>query len=90
MVTAFQAQEAHGKEMVLTFCIQKRYGKSMVIVFLMVWPYGEKVVTNLAVMTIENNSFKLLERAPGVTVEEIKAATEGNLIVEGDIPEMQF
>ena len=50
----------------------------------------KKVVTNLAVMTIENNSFKLLERAPGVTVEEIKAATEGNLIVEGDIPEMQF
>jgi 3-oxoacid CoA-transferase subunit B len=50
----------------------------------------KKVVTNLAVMTIENNSFKLLERAPGVTVEEIKAATEGNLIVEGVIPEMQF
>jgi len=50
----------------------------------------KKVVTNLAVMAIENNSFKLLERAPGVTVEEIKAATEGNLIVEGNIPEMQF
>jgi len=50
----------------------------------------KKVVTNLAVMAIENNSFKLLERAPGVTVEEIKAATEGNLIVEGTIPEMQF
>lgn len=50
----------------------------------------KKVVTNLAVLAIENNSFKLLERAPGVTVEEIKAATEGNLIVEGTIPEMQF
>jgi len=50
----------------------------------------KKVVTNLAVMAIENNSFKLLERAPGVTVEEIKTATEGDLIVEGTIPEMQF
>ena len=50
----------------------------------------KKVVTNLAVMAIENNSFKLLERAPGVTVEEIMTATEGDLIVEGTIPEMQF
>jgi len=50
----------------------------------------KKVVTNLAVMVIEDNCFKLLERAPGVSVEEIKAATEGDLIVEGNIPEMQF
>ena len=50
----------------------------------------KKVVTNLAVMVIEDNCFKLLERAPGVSVEEIKAATEGDLIVEGTIPEMQF
>ena len=50
----------------------------------------KKVVTNLAVMTIENNKFRLLERAPGVSVEEIQAATEGDLIVEGEIPEMTF
>jgi len=50
----------------------------------------KKVVTNLAVLAIENNSFRLLERAPGVTVEEIITATEGELIVEGTIPEMQF
>lgn len=50
----------------------------------------KKVVTNLAVMAIENGSFKLLERAPGVSVEDIQAATEGDLVVEGDIPEMQF
>jgi len=50
----------------------------------------KKVVTNLAVMAIENGSFKLLERAPGVTIEEIEAATEGTLVVEGDIPEMTF
>ncbi len=48
----------------------------------------KKVVTNLAVMEIENGSFKLLECAPGVSVEEIVAATEGNLIVDGEIPEM--
>lgn len=50
----------------------------------------KKVVTNLAVMVIEDNCFKLLERAPGVSVEEIKEATEGDLIVEGTVPEMQF
>jgi 3-oxoacid CoA-transferase subunit B len=49
-----------------------------------------KVVTNLAVMEIAENGFKLLERAPGVTVEEIQAATEGRLIVEGEIPEMKL
>jgi len=49
-----------------------------------------KVVTNLAVIEIAENGFKLLERAPGVTVEEIQAATEGRLIVEGEIPEMKL
>ena len=50
----------------------------------------KKIVSNLAVIEIADGSFKLLERAPGVSVEEIKKATEGNLIVEGDIPEMKF
>ncbi|MDP3312938.1 CoA transferase subunit B [Lutibacter sp.] len=50
----------------------------------------KKVVSNLAVLEIKNNAFYLLERAPGVSVEEIKAATEGTLIIEGDIPEMKF
>ena len=49
-----------------------------------------KVVTNLAVLEVKNREFHLLERAPGVTVEEIKAATEGTLIVNGDIPEMDI
>lgn len=49
-----------------------------------------KVVSNLAVLEITGAGFKLLERAPGVSVEEIKAATEGTLIIEGEIPEMQF
>jgi 3-oxoacid CoA-transferase subunit B len=48
----------------------------------------KKVVTELAVLEIVPEGFKLLERAPGVTVEDIKKATEGNLIIEGEIPEM--
>lgn len=50
----------------------------------------KKIVSDLAVLEICNNQFKLLERAPGVSVEEIKQKTAGKLIVEGDIPEMQF
>lgn len=50
----------------------------------------KKVVTDLCVMSIENGSFKLLERAPGISVEQIQAATEGDLIIEGKIPEMVF
>jgi 3-oxoacid CoA-transferase subunit B len=47
-------------------------------------------VTNLAVFEIKNNQFYLLERAPGVSVEEIKNATEGTLVIEGEIPEMNL
>ena len=47
-----------------------------------------KVVTNMAVLEIRNNQFYLLERAPGVSIEEIKNATEGTLIIEGDVPVM--
>ncbi|WP_372918392.1 CoA transferase subunit B [Salegentibacter sp.] len=49
-----------------------------------------RIVTNLAVIEVTEDGFKLLERAPGVSVEEIKKATEGKLIVEGEIPEMQL
>ncbi len=48
----------------------------------------KKIVTNLAVLEVTPQGFKLLERAPGVSVEEIAQATEGNLIMEGEIPEM--
>ncbi|MGZ5188142.1 MAG: CoA transferase subunit B [Kaistella sp.] len=50
----------------------------------------KKVVTELAVMDVTPNGFKLLERAPGVSVEDIIKATEADLIIEGEIPEMQF
>ena len=48
----------------------------------------KKVVTDLGVFDITPDGFKLLERAPGVSVEEIKAKTEGRLEVQGEIPEM--
>ena len=50
----------------------------------------KKIVTELAVLDVNIDGFKLLERAPGVTVEEIKTKTAGKLIINGDIPEMQF
>ncbi len=51
----------------------------------------KKIVTELAVIeVISGKGFKLLERAPGVSVEEIVKATEGKLIVEGEIPEMDL
>lgn len=49
----------------------------------------KKIVTDMAVLEVmPQGGFKLLERAPGISVEEIKNATEGKLIVEGEIPEM--
>lgn len=49
----------------------------------------KKIVTDMAALDVlPHGGFKLLERAPGVSVEQIKNATEGKLIIEGDIPEM--
>jgi 3-oxoacid CoA-transferase subunit B len=50
----------------------------------------KKVVTDLAVLDITSNGFKLLERAPGVSVDEIRLKTVGKLIIEGEIPEMKI
>ena len=50
----------------------------------------KKVVTELAVIEITDKGFKLLERAPGISVEDIVKATEAELIIEGEIPEMKF
>ncbi|CAM1349926.1 3-oxoacid CoA-transferase subunit B [Tenacibaculum halocynthiae] len=49
-----------------------------------------KVVTNLAVLEVKDNTFHLLERAPEVSVEEIQNATEGTLVINGDVPEMEI
>ncbi len=48
----------------------------------------KKIVTELAVLEVTPNGFVLMERAPGVSVEEIKNKTAGKLIIEGNIPEM--
>lgn len=50
----------------------------------------KKIVSDLAVLDVTENGFRLLERAPGISVEEIKSKTAGKLVVEGEIPEMQF
>ncbi len=49
-----------------------------------------KVVTDLAVLKIEDNKFHLVERAPGVSVAEIVAATEGDMVVPDEVPEMNI
>ena len=50
----------------------------------------KKIVTEIAVLDVTDKGFKLLERAPGISVEEIVSKTAGKLVVEGDIPEMKF
>jgi 3-oxoacid CoA-transferase subunit B len=50
----------------------------------------KKIVTNMAVIEVTSKGFKLLERAPGISVDEIKNATDGDLIIEGEIPEMNI
>lgn len=50
----------------------------------------KKIVTNLAVLEVVPEGFLLLERAPGVNIDEIQGATEGTLVIEGDVPEMKI
>jgi len=50
----------------------------------------KKIVTDLAVLTIENGAFHLLERAPGVSVEQIKELTAGELVIPNNVPEIQL
>ncbi len=49
-----------------------------------------RIITDLAVMEVKDGAFHLRERAPGVSVDEIREKTAGKLVAEGDIPEMQF
>ena len=50
----------------------------------------KKVVTELGVFDITERGFELREIAPGVTIDEIRSKTEGRLVIEGDIPEIQI
>ncbi|MDP1747153.1 MAG: 3-oxoacid CoA-transferase subunit B [Bacteroidota bacterium] len=78
IIVAMQHVNKAGESKLLTRCELPLTGVGCV----------KKIVTELAVLDITPQGFRLLERAPGVSVEEIKNATEGRLIIEGEIPEM--
>jgi len=50
----------------------------------------KKIVTELGVLDVTSQGFRLIERAPGVTTDEIKQKTAGKLIVDGVVPEMKI
>ena len=80
IVVTMTHADKHGNSKLLEHCTLPLTGVDCI----------RKVVTDLAVMEIKDGAFYLLERAPGVSVEEIKEKTGGKLIIEGDIPEMNF
>lgn len=80
IVVAMQHTSKDGQSKLLKECTLPLTGVACV----------KKIVSDLAVIDVTEDGFILLERAPGVTVEDIQKATEGRLIVKGDIPEMQF
>ncbi len=80
IIVAMQHTDKEGKSKLLNKCTLPLTGVNCV----------KRIVTEIAVIDVTKDGFKLIERAPGVTVEEIVKATEGKLIVEGDIPEMKL
>ena len=78
IIVAMQHTDKEGKSKLLNQCTLPLTGVNCV----------KRIVTELAVVDVTPAGFKLVERAPGVSVEEIVKATEGKLIVEGEIPEM--
>jgi 3-oxoacid CoA-transferase subunit B len=81
IIVAMMHTNKKGESKILTKCSLPLTGVSCV----------KKIITNLAVLEVmPQGGFKLLERAPGVSVEQIKSATEGSLLIQGSIPEMQL
>ena len=80
IIVAMMHTNKKGKSKLLKKCTLPITGVSCV----------KKIVTNLAVIEVTKKGFKLLERAPGVNVEQIIKATEGNLIISGEVPEMKI
>lgn len=81
IIVAMQHCSKEGASKLLTTCTLPITGLKCV----------KKIVSDMAVLDVlPQGAFKLLERAPGISVEQIRNATAGRLIVEGDIPEMQF
>ena len=80
LVVAMQHVSKKGKSKLLKECTLPLTGVKCV----------KRVVTELAVLDVTPDGFLLVERAPGVSIEEIQAATEGTLIVPDEVPEMQL
>jgi len=79
IIVAMQHTDKEGNSKLLKECTLPLTGVNCV----------KRIVTNLAVVDVVEGGFRLIERAPGVSVKEIQKATEGNLIVEGEVPEMK-
>ena len=80
IIVAMMHTNPKGESKLLPQCTLPLTGKQCV----------KKIVTELAALDVTVDGFKLLERAPGVSVEEIVAKTAGRLIVEGEVPEMKL
>ena len=78
IIVAMMHTNPKGESKLLPFCSLPLTGVACV----------KKIVTDLAVLDVTPKGFKLLERAPGVNVQEIMSKTAGKLIIEGDVPEM--
>ena len=72
--------DKHGKSKLLEACTLPLTGVNCIT----------RIITDLAVLEVHEGAFHLKERAPGVSIEEIQSKTAGKLVVDGDIPEMQF
>jgi 3-oxoacid CoA-transferase subunit B len=80
IIVAMQHTNAKGESKLLPVCTLPLTGVECI----------KRIVTDLAVLDVTEDGFKLLERAPGVSVEEIKNKTAGKLIIDGDIPEISI
>lgn len=80
IIVAMMHTNREGESKLLRKCTLPLTGKGVV----------DMIVTDLCVMKVTPDGFQLLERAPGISVEEIKSKTEGRLIIQGEIPEMTF
>ena len=78
IIVAMQHTNPKGESKLLPFCTLPLTGVKCV----------KKIVTDLAVLDITAGGFLLLERAPGVSIEEIRSKTAGKLIISGEVPEM--
>lgn len=85
---------AGAKNIIVTMTHADKYGNSKLLADCTLPLTGvnciTRIITDLAVLEVADGAFHLKERAPGVSVEEIQEKTAGKLVVNGDIPEMQF